>query len=426
MTIRKSQTSTEYIILLAIVIVIALVAINTLGGFPGIGANNNKKVSDFKLSSDTIGIESYSIGSASSLFKIKNNYFDTITVTEFRVNQQSNLTCNSSNTIPALPVVLNVGQSMIINCSVVNSSSYTITTKQTPVVGISYIDPVGATRTAGNTQSSSPIVVQVFECTALQTNCSGTNYINCSNGYWVNNGNVSGLCNYTAPGNVTSLRNSLVGYWPLDANINDNSTGGHNGVWAGSGSHTFSTGAVGNAANFTASNSQKISIGNLGTMNDATISFWIKPAIVRTAGDNWPNPYSNTPSGDHRIRGDYVFSNSVYNLWSHGFCAPTYQGNLTVPKDQWTHVLLKYSVSSDISREYHNGVLVLASAISCYYVLVDNTFHNDFPDVSLGQGYGSSRYWDGMIDEAAIWNRTLNDSEITQLYNSGNGLSLVQ
>jgi hypothetical protein len=150
---QKSQTSTEYLVILTVVIIIALVAINTMSGFPGIGANSVKKVSELKLQTDTVGIESYSIGTNSSLFKLKNNYFDTITVIEFRVNQQSNLTCNSSNTVPSLPVVLNVGQSMIINCSIINSTSYTITTKQTPVVGISYTDILGATRTAGNVQN---------------------------------------------------------------------------------------------------------------------------------------------------------------------------------------------------------------------------------------------------------------------------------
>ncbi len=92
----KSQTAVEYLILLAVVIVVALVVVNTLGGFPGIGSNNNKKVADYKLQSGAIGIESYSIGANSSVFKIKNNYYETVTLNEFRVNQQANLTCNSS------------------------------------------------------------------------------------------------------------------------------------------------------------------------------------------------------------------------------------------------------------------------------------------------------------------------------------------
>jgi hypothetical protein len=197
---KKSQTATEYLIILAVVIVIALVAINTLGGFPGIGANSVKKVSELKLQTDTVGIESYNIGTNSSIFKLKNNYFDTITVTEFRVNQQSNLTCNSSNTVPTLPVVLNVGQSMIINCSIVNSSSYVITNRQTPVVGISYTDNLGATRTAGNVQSYAA------------TNVSG------------------GSQTYTPSATVFSLITGLIAYYPLDGNTSDLSGNNHNGI----------------------------------------------------------------------------------------------------------------------------------------------------------------------------------------------------
>ncbi len=154
METKRSQTATEYLILLAVVIIIALVVVNTLGGFPGIGSNNNKKVSDYKLQSSAIGIESYSIEVTGSLFKLKNNNYDTVTVTSFRVNQDDNLTCNSSNTNPSLPVVLNVGQDMVVNCSAVNSSNYVITNKQTPLIGITYVDSMGAIRTAGNEGSS--------------------------------------------------------------------------------------------------------------------------------------------------------------------------------------------------------------------------------------------------------------------------------
>jgi uncharacterized repeat protein (TIGR02543 family) len=131
-----------------------------MGGFPGIGAGTSKKVSDLKLATDTIGVESYQIGADSSLFRLKNNYYDTITITKFRVNQQDNLTCNSSNTNPALPIVLNVGQSQLINCSVVSSSTYTLSSKQTPMMGITYIDTIGATRIAGNEGSAVATVSQ--------------------------------------------------------------------------------------------------------------------------------------------------------------------------------------------------------------------------------------------------------------------------
>jgi hypothetical protein len=150
---RKSQTATEYLILLAVVIVVALVVVNAMGGFPGIGASTSKKVSDVKLANDVVGISGFSIGTNFSVFNLKNNNYDTITITEFRLNQQSNLTCNSSNTVPALPIVLNIGQSVLVNCSAVNSSNYILTDKQTPVVSILYSDNLGAIRTAGNALS---------------------------------------------------------------------------------------------------------------------------------------------------------------------------------------------------------------------------------------------------------------------------------
>ncbi len=146
----KSQTATEYLVILAVVIVIALVTVASMGGFPGIGSSSNKKISDMKLASDVVGVENYNIGASNSTFKIKNNYYDTITVVEFRVNQQVNLTCNSSNTVPALPLTLNVGQSVIVTCNAVNTSTYQVSNKQTLLIGILYTDSITSGRLAGN------------------------------------------------------------------------------------------------------------------------------------------------------------------------------------------------------------------------------------------------------------------------------------
>jgi hypothetical protein len=57
----KSQTATEYLILLAVVIVVALVVVNAMGGFPGIGSDTSKKVSDVKLANDVVGVSGFSI-----------------------------------------------------------------------------------------------------------------------------------------------------------------------------------------------------------------------------------------------------------------------------------------------------------------------------------------------------------------------------
>jgi hypothetical protein len=219
---RKSQTSTEYLILLAIVIVIAIVLVNLTGGFSGIGGSSNKRISDSKLASDTVGIESYNIGDNNSTFRLKNNYYDTITVVEFRVNQQVNLTCNSSNTLPSLPITLDVGGSKIVTCAGVNSSSYPISIKQTPLIGVLYIDPMNAQRLAGNTpsynsnnsgDSSSP---PSFVCNTTGSYHNGTGTA----------ASPYGICTWAQLNNV---RNNLSAYFILLDNL-DSSSANYTGI----------------------------------------------------------------------------------------------------------------------------------------------------------------------------------------------------
>ena len=39
----------------------------------------------------------------------------------------------------------------------------------------------------------------------------------------------------------------------------------------------------------------------------------------------------------------------------------------------------------------------------------------------IGSSKGSEEFWNGKIDDVAIWQRTLSSSEVSNLYNSGNG-----
>jgi hypothetical protein len=46
-------------------------------------------------------------------------------------------------------------------------------------------------------------------------------------------------------------------------------------------------------------------------------------------------------------------------------------------------------------------------------------------DLLIGENPGArNRYWDGLIDDVAIWNRPLLDSEIASLWNGGTGASV--
>ncbi len=687
---KKSQTATEYLIILAVVIVIALVVVNTMGGFPGIGAGSSKKVSDVKLATDTVGIDSYSIGASSSIFKLKNNNYETITVNEFRLNQQINLTCNSSNTIPALPIVLNIGQTQIINCTAVNSSNYVITNKQTPLIGILYTDSISSSRLAGNVESyggvslssnlpenevdnnchatggnitivgdykihtftddgilniisgicnvdvivvagggggagwhggggggggvvykpllemsasntsivvgvggiagppdgtgtnggdssfgsvvatggggagggiwinglnggsgggtsngmtpgsgtlyqgtaggggdyysggggggastpgsdgsgttggnggegyssiisgslykygggggggaetadsvgglgggsgggyggsnsvgagafgvdnsgggggggpwtgeiwqggnggSGVVIVKyslsgtsVIDCVVGQIGCSGTNYLVCTEGNWVDNGQVSGQCDYAAPGNITELRQGLVGYWPLDSNTNDNSGNFNNGVNYGA---VPVAGKVGSGAYSFDGTTQYIAGSDASLpMGDAprSVSFWFN--MLDDNADNWMNIISYGSAGTYYGLLDFAFDGRIgssgYNQLRITDWGADFDSYQQIDVNTWYHVVLTYDGAN--WKFYINNVMTDSYV---YEYTVSSEFR--LGGYAAGEVEGSSDFM-GTIDEFAVWDRALSSLEVTQLYNASTGFSLA-
>jgi hypothetical protein len=61
---KKSQTATEYIIILAMVIIISLIVVSTLGGIPSMGASNKIRVSAAYWQNADIAITSYSMSTS--------------------------------------------------------------------------------------------------------------------------------------------------------------------------------------------------------------------------------------------------------------------------------------------------------------------------------------------------------------------------
>jgi len=49
--------------------------------------------------------------------------------------------------------------------------------------------------------------------------------------------------------------------------------------------------------------------------------------------------------------------------------------------------------------------------------------NDDADNLRLGFDAVDGKYYDGKIDEVAVWNRALTDAEVEELYNEGNGLS---
>ncbi len=90
---KKAQTATEYMIILAIVIIIALITAAVLGQIPSIGGGARARSSTAFWQSSEIGIVAYSVADDSNnddlIMKIRNNRKDAITMTDVKMDDIS-------------------------------------------------------------------------------------------------------------------------------------------------------------------------------------------------------------------------------------------------------------------------------------------------------------------------------------------------
>jgi len=230
----------------------------------------------------------------------------------------------------------------------------------------------------------------------------------------------------TAPA-AADIGEGLIGYWPLDegggANTADASGNGSDGTL--NGGPGWVAGKFGNALEFDGSDDH-VDLGNptildFGT-SDFTISAWVKTTspggetVVAKGGDN---------SGGIRWR-LYVDSTTVEMLVDDDNDKFDPGGSIDVTDGEWRH-LIGLRRGTDI-RAYVDAVedeSVTAhgeSTIPADYDLSGTSQHNAYIGCLTAHDSGSLiKFFAGMIDDVAIWNRALDQEEIDYLYNGGAG-----
>lgn len=98
---RKGQGATEYLIILAVVIIIALIVVGVLGGIPGIGKSSSKQASQAYWGSTDIAIPDYYVSAATDVFtmNLRNNLDTSIRVQNVSIAG----TINASSTFTLVP-----------------------------------------------------------------------------------------------------------------------------------------------------------------------------------------------------------------------------------------------------------------------------------------------------------------------------------
>jgi hypothetical protein len=228
----------------------------------------------------------------------------------------------------------------------------------------------------------------------------------------------------------SALNSGLVGYWKMDeatwtndcstGSILDSSGNGANGKSCanGTGPTTPGTGKFGNAGAFDGTNDQvnfgdpASGIFDFGT-GDFTLAIWEKMTSGTTSKGY---PISKFTSGGVHY---FIFANNPYmnmevsdgtNTNNFNFSDPTaYDSN-------WHHIVMVYK--NKTIYYYRDGVLKTSATNNS----VDNLNNGNALALGCRGGFASSAdCFDGLLDEARVYNRALTPQEVTALYNFAPG-----
>jgi len=185
------------------------------------------------------------------------------------------------------------------------------------------------------------------------------------------------------------------------ANVINNSQ--YNGTLYNMNAANFVAGKIGDGLEFDGSAESFNNTESYYISNDAfTISFWAEPDDVSVTEHKVMEATGNLD----------IIVKTITSKWQ------TYVGAAwvdigTAEANVWQHIVLVYNGSQ--MNTYKNGVNS------------NNYTGTIVPVTSRQPVFGSDRtqnfYYDGMLDEIGIWNRSLTDAEVLQLWNSGDGIS---
>ena len=225
------------------------------------------------------------------------------------------------------------------------------------------------------------------------------------------------------------LKTNLQGYWKLDessgtrvdAHTNGNDLSDINTVPA-------ATGIINNGADFTLANSEYLSITDanqigLDFSGDFTLSMWVKGASygINSLLGKWDESANN----QRAYRPVYFDATGIMSFYysSDGIESLTKDWtSITLNIDTWYHLVFVNDVSgSNDINFYINGVsqTAVATAVSPFNASSAFVIGADI------NGVTPQNFFDGIIDEVAVWSRAITSAEVTEIYNSGNALAFA-
>lgn len=210
-------------------------------------------------------------------------------------------------------------------------------------------------------------------------------------------------------GGASPLLTGLIGYWKLE-NVNDSHT--NSLTLTNNNSVAFSSGKVSNAAAFVSASSKYLSIASSSTISlgdeDFAIACWVYPTASAA---------QMVASKDQGVgREWYLFWNT--NQFTFNINSGTAVSKTGLSINTWYFVVAEHDATANTITIAVNDGTVASTGTSGVYPSTGTT------PLEIGRWTNNSGiYFDGLVDEFAMWRRKLTAGEKTQLYNSGNGVT---
>ena len=215
---------------------------------------------------------------------------------------------------------------------------------------------------------------------------------------------------------TSTLWNNLLAYYTGDGTPDD-SLGNYNGTLVNG--TTYGTGKINQGFSFDGVNdyiSIDTNLHSFSSTEPHTYSAWINCDFFSNPGLDWI-----TNNGDHNKGTGMVIRSKRLGFYYQGGNAVS-QATTVLNENTWYHVVVTYDGNLGI-KFYLNGVSDgVSSTLTPTVGAPKNSWLSASPNIPrLGQWYNGSHQFQGIMDEVGIWDRELSESEVTELYNNGNG-----
>lgn len=201
----------------------------------------------------------------------------------------------------------------------------------------------------------------------------------------------------------------MVSYWRFDEETGtiayDSFDDNHGTIYGAQ----WTTGIVDGALSF--NGNDYVNVGNMGAFpTEGTIEFW----MYEDQFEDCENPFATNIDVENVNVIRFEESPSTFYVVVGGAGYSVYNYITSSPPQGWHHVVLVWNSGSSNIKGYLNNVKKFDTSHS--------NWPTTMPNVQIGRGYRSTlpkRYFSGLIDEVAIYNRALCALEIQQHYQDG-------